>query len=303
MSERRKESKDPALPPIGFVGLGLLGSALADRLSGAGFNLRGYDKGQPKTGNVILLDSVTAVFEACSIIVLSLPESGDVAEILKEAGASIKPGRHTIVDTTTGDPDQMRSFFEALRERGVEYIEANIAGSSEAARRGDTPLFLGGEPAAIEALQPVFDAMSKKSFKLGPAGSASKFKLAHNLLLGLNRAVLAETLSFCEALGFDKRASLEVLKQTPAYTYVMETKGERMVRSDFDRPQARLSQHLKDVRLILEYAERYGARTPLSATHCGLLEEVEDAGLGQCDNSAILTAFINRADRSEGDST
>lgn len=286
---------------IGFVGLGLLGSSLAERLVDAGFEVYGFDKGDPKSQRVVLLDSLGALFETCRIVILSLPTSRDVAEVLSTAESAFDSGRHAIVDTTTGDPEAMRSFFESLQKRGVDYVEANVAGSSEAARKGEASLFLGGEPRSIERLRPVLDALSGKTFNLGGAGSASKFKLTHNLLLGLNRAALAEALSFGEALGFDKAASLEVLKQTPAFSSVMETKGERMVRSDFELPQARLSQHLKDVRLILEHAERSGARVPLSAVHRALLEDAEAAGFGQSDNSAILMAFRKEAAQELGE--
>lgn len=277
--------------PIGVIGLGLLGSALADRLIENGYVVYGFDTGAPRSNEVIVLGSSRAVLERCATVILSLPESSDVGAMLDEVSDALEPGRHTFVDTTTGDPDEMRQFYERLAKREIGYIEANIAGSSEAAREGNSPLFLGGAIKAIEEKKPLFEALSKSSFNMGAAGSASRFKLVHNLMLGLNRAVLAETLVFGEALGFDSRETLEVLKKTPASSYVMVTKGERMVQSDFDQPQARLSQHLKDVRLILDQAGRSGARTPLSETHCQLLESLEKLGYGECDNSAILAAY------------
>lgn len=278
---------------VGAIGLGLLGRALANRLIEKGFIVYGYDNRTANTKMANLVESAGAVFDKCSTVIFSLPESRDVADVLEEVDQSLESNRHTIVDTTTGDPDEMRRFYELLKKRNIGYIEANIAGSSEAAREGDTPLFLGGEKQAIDTHQPLFDAMSKTSFNMGEAGSASKFKLVHNLMLGLNRAVLAETLEFGKALGFDAQGTLDVLKKTPASSYVMVTKGERMVQLNFESPQARLSQHLKDVRLILDHADRNGARTPLSEAHCRLLEELESSGYGECDNSAILAAFQN----------
>jgi len=276
---------------VGVIGLGLLGSALVERLIEHGFVVHGYDKQNGNTTMANLLESTRAVFERCSTVIFSLPESRDVADVLEEASDVMEPNHHTIVDTTTGDPDEMRQFYELLKKRKIRYIEANIAGSSEAARNGDTPLFLGGEKHDIETHRPLFNAMSKTSFNMGEAGEASKFKLVHNLLLGLNRAVFAEALAFGEALGFDRRETLNVLLKTPASSYVMVTKGERMVESNFKSPQARLSQHFKDVRLILDYAKRSGARTPFSEIHYSLLDELESIGYGDCDNSAILIAF------------
>ncbi len=118
-------------------------------------------------------------------------------------------------------------------------------------------------------------------------------KLALNLVLGLNRAVLAEGLTFAEALGLDPQVALAVLQAGPAWSRVMETKGAKMLRRDFV-PEARLSQHLKDVRLILAAGERAGAPLPLSALHQELLERAEAAGFGAADNSAVIEAWRSR---------
>ena len=115
-------------------------------------------------------------------------------------------------------------------------------------------------------------------------------KLVLNLVLGLNRAVLAEGLEFARASGIDPWLALEILKASPAYSRAMDTKGARMLNEDFE-PEARLSQHLKDVRLILASGERSGAQLPLSEAHRALLEIAESAGFGSLDNSAVIKAL------------
>lgn len=115
-------------------------------------------------------------------------------------------------------------------------------------------------------------------------------KLVVNLVLGLNRAVLAEGLAFAEHLGVDPRQALQVLQAGPAASGVMETKGRKMLESDFGL-QARLTQHLKDVRLILAVGQQTGERLPLSKLHEQLLTELDRAGCGNLDNSAIIRAF------------
>ena len=115
-------------------------------------------------------------------------------------------------------------------------------------------------------------------------------KLVTNLVLGLNRAALAEGLAFAKALGLDGAEALQVLKASMAYSRIMDTKGEKMLRRDF-APQAKLSQHLKDVRLILQAGQETQARLPLSQLHSELLAAAETAGLGEADNSAIIAMF------------
>ena len=98
---------------------------------------------------------------------------------------------------------------------------------------------------------------------------------------------------FAQAIDLDAEAALQVLMNTMAYSRTMDTKGRKMVAGDF-RTQARLSQHLKDIRLILAAAAATGQDLPLSDTHRQLLEAAEAAGFGDADNSAVIRAFEPR---------
>ena len=115
-------------------------------------------------------------------------------------------------------------------------------------------------------------------------------KLVVNLVLGLNRAVLAEGLALARSCGLDPSAALEILRAGPAASRVMDVKGAKMLSGDFT-PQARLAQHLKDVHLILKMGQDCGARLPLSALHRDLLEGLAAQGYHDADNSAIIRAF------------
>ena len=114
-------------------------------------------------------------------------------------------------------------------------------------------------------------------------------KLVTNLVLGLNRAALAEGLVLAEQLDLDGLQTLDVLRRSMAYSRIMDTKGEKMIAREF-APQARLSQHLKDVRLMLAAS---AIPLPLSEAHRALLEKAEALGYGDSDNSAIIEAIVN----------
>jgi len=177
-----------------------------------------------------------------------------------------------------------------LAERGVHYLDATISGSSQHVREGQAVVLAGGRADAFEKCQDLFRLFARRWFHLGPCGSGSQMKLVSNLVLGLNRAALAEGLWLAKALGLDPQVVLTVLRESMAYSRIMDTKGEKMVRGDF-APQARLSQHHKDVRLMLQAAARAGTDLPLTRAHARLLELAESAGYGAQDNSAILRAF------------
>lgn len=281
---------------IGIVGLGLVGSALSERLLAADYQVSGFDI-IPEQGARLVsaggtaLESAGAVAAAEEVILLSLPTLAISKRVVEEMMPELRSGQ-LIVDTTTGSPEETSALAAALARHGVRYLEALIGGSSNQVRSGEAMLMAGGEQAAFEEIQPALETCFGEVFYLGECGRASRMKLVLNLVLGLNRAVLAEALSLAAACGLDAACALDILKRSPAYSRVMDTKGSRMVEGRFE-PEARLTQHLKDVRVILEMGSRCGARLPLSELHRGLLESVERAGYGASDNSAIIRAFQN----------
>ncbi len=279
---------------VGIIGVGLVGTALAERLLSAGYRVLGYDiraeqreglrrlGGDPAEGAAPLAARVER-------LVLSLPTSLDTADVLGGIADRLRPGA-LVIDTTTGAPEEAAGFAARLAQRGVAYVDATIGGSSRQVRAREAIFLCGGSPEAFARCSDLFEHCCRRAVHVGPAGSGARMKLVLNLVLGLNRAVLAEGLEFARASGIDPNLALEILKDSPAYSRAMDTKGRRMLDGNFE-PEARLSQHLKDVRLILASGEKTGARLPLSALHRGLLEEAERAGYGAADNCAIITSF------------
>jgi 3-hydroxyisobutyrate dehydrogenase-like beta-hydroxyacid dehydrogenase len=275
---------------IGIIGLGLLGTAIAERLNEAGHQVYGFDPKRSEGLPVVLCPDASEVFVKCSKVILSLPTSRVSAEVIDEVETSLRPGQ-VVLDTTTGAPDEMAALAERLKPFQVHYLEANVAGSSVLLRQGEAVIFVGGEETIANELNSLLVDLTSGAHYLGPVGTASRFKLVHNLILGLNRAALAEGLQFAEALGFEAQGALSVLQQTAAASVAMTAKGKRMATRDFNQPQARLSQHLKDVGLMLDEAGRTGAKVPLTTLHRTLLERAEELGFGEADNSAVLEAF------------
>jgi 3-hydroxyisobutyrate dehydrogenase-like beta-hydroxyacid dehydrogenase len=273
---------------VGVIGLGLVGSALADRFVGAGLSVIGYDCRPEARAGQAVADSAIHAAEAAPVIVLSLPDSDAVETVIGEIEPAL-PGR-TVVDTTTGDPDRTATLGQRLKAAGVDYLDAAIVGSSRLVREGQAVVVAGGEAAVFRRCADLLDTFAAREFHVGPWGSGARMKLVVNLVLGLHRAVLAEGLSFASACGFNPALALEVLRSGAAYSRVMDSKGRKMIERDFT-PEARLSQHHKDVRLILDAAGRAGIDLPLSRVHDRLLADLEGQGLGGLDNSAIVRAF------------
>ncbi|MFM1767994.1 MAG: hypothetical protein RJA22_523 [Verrucomicrobiota bacterium] len=288
----------PPREPVGLIGLGLMGGALAERLLAGGFPVLGFDLRPERLAEARALGVATAtgaaqVFNSCRRVLLSLFDSADVRSLLETLPDRRPPGQ-LLIDTTTGDAASAAETGRRLAARGVDYLDATISGNREQLRRGEVTFMVGGPPAAYAACLDLWTRLGAHHFHLGAWGTGAAMKLVSNLVLGLNRAALAEGLALAAGLGLDPALSLAVLKASPAYSRMMDVKGDAMLRHDFT-PVARLSQHLKDVRLIVAAGAAAGLPMPLSRAHQALLEQAEAAGLGDLDNAAILRVLEARA--------
>lgn len=282
--------------PIGMIGLGLLGSALAERMFSAGFAVCGLDlSAQRRAGHAAhggsVADSLRDV-AGYTTIVLCLPDSNVVGKVVDELLPHLAAGT-LLIDATTGDPEQTAALAKRLATQQIGYVDATVGGSSQQVREGSAIVMAGGETAHIFRAKEVVDTWGKQWFHAGPAGSGARMKLVLNLALGLQRAVLAEALALAQACAIEPGMALQILRASPAYAVCMDTKGPKMLAGDFT-PQARLAQHHKDVRLIQVLAARAGARIPLTDVHEEILQQAIALGWGDADNSAVLCAYHNR---------
>lgn len=262
----------------GIVGMGLMGSAVM-KVTGAS---RGWDIDPSRCVNAAIANEV---FEHCDIVFLCLPNSDIVRSVLH--AARLKPGL-ILIDTTTGDPAKMTALGTELGAQGVHYLDATVSGSSAQLLQRDVLVMVGGDAAVFERCRELFAKFARETIHVGPCGSGANMKLVTNLVLGLNRAALAEGLVFAQQLNLDLTQTLGVMRRSMAYSRIMDTKGEKMITQDFT-PQAKLSQHLKDVRLMLSASS---IPLPLSETHRQLLEKAEALGFGDADNSAVIKAIL-----------
>ncbi len=285
---------------VGLVGLGLVGTAAARRLSAEGFEVLGFDVDRRRCerleqAGVRIAGSCAELGERVERAILSLPDAGCVLEVVEGPAGLLDtaspPGY--ILDTTTAEPDQTAALAERLAKRGVHFLDAPFSGSSAQLADKQVVFMVGGQARALQRCRDILDALGKKTFHVGRPGSGLRAKLASNLVIGLNRLALAEGLVFAERLGLDAAAFLEMLKVTPAYSAAMDAKGGKMLAGDF-APQARLRQHCKDVSIILKYAEQSGQELPLSRLHRELLESAIAAGDGDLDNSAVIREIRRR---------
>jgi 3-hydroxyisobutyrate dehydrogenase-like beta-hydroxyacid dehydrogenase len=286
---------------IGIIGIGLLGSAVAARLLKGKFEVTGYDT-HPEQITALAaqgLSAATSIAEVAAdadAVFTILPSLRSVEETILGAGGLIEtaPPNCTLIQMSTISPDLTRRLGAAAAAKNLEFLDAPMSGTSAMVERGDCAIFVSGDRARVDACQPIFDAIAKKTVYVGAVGMASLAKLATNLLVGLNTAALAEAFVLAAKGGLAPAALLEALKGSAADSKMLEVRGPLMVSHRFDA-QMKIDLFLKDFKLMLEEGLRLGVPLPLTSTTQQLATATAAAGRGEEDLAAIITTLEHLA--------
>lgn len=287
---------------VGLIGIGLMGTALAHRLLDAGYKVVGYDvaperRDALKTMGGEPVEAVAEVARRSGISLIAVMTVGQVEEVVEGkngliAAADGEAG-HIALCTSTCEPERIEALAARAAARGFAFLDTPVSGTSQQVRRGDGLGLIAGDEKAAEIAKPVLDVIYPRRKFVGTAGAGTKTKLAINHILGLNRVALAEGLVFAETLGLQKATFLGVARESAAYSQIMDVKGDKMVEGDFS-PVSKVSQHLKDVHTMLDYAAAHKQALPFLALLADVLEACERHGDGERDNAITIEEIRRR---------
>jgi len=288
---------------LGLVGLGLMGNAIARRLIQAGNKVVGYDISDARRqefrelGGVAVL-SLQEIARECNIILLSVLTISQVEDVLEGKGGlaqnlSPSKGPYIVLCTITAEPEALIRLAQRVKGQEIEFLDTPVSGTSQQLLDGDGLGLVAGDLEAIKKVQRILDIIYPRQCYTGAAGTATKTKLAINHILGLNRAALAEGLVFADRLGLDLEKFLEIARQSAAYSQIMDVKGRKMIERDFT-PSGKISQHLKDFRIIRNQAEKLGQQLPFAQKLIEILEACERHGDGDLDNAISIEEIRRR---------
>lgn len=260
---------------IVVIGLGQMGGNMAMTLHAAGFDVTGTDVSEAAQDNLaargLTVTRLDSLPEA-DVYLLSLPTSAHVREVIEASPGLLQlaPKGSVIVDTSTSDPAVTRELAQKVVEAGLEWLDAPVSGGPSGAASGALGMLLGGEPATIERLAPMLEAMSARYTHVGPAGSGHVVKLANNYLCAAHLLTTAEAVTLAARAGVDPAACLAGLNSSSGRSAVSEVNFPKWILSDaFDsgfttglmRKDLRLARDAaNDMELPLELLERVVAR-------------------------------------------
>lgn len=288
---------------VGLVGLGLMGTALARRLLGAGFGVRGFDLERAKCEQLVALGgapaaSIAEIAASCPIVAIAVFTTEQVEDVVEGAGGLLGASARIAICTSTCDPDRIAALAERSAKRGLALLEVPVSGTSTQVAWGEGVGLVAGDAGAARAAEDVLAALFPQRRFLGAAGNGGRAKLAINLILGLNRAAIAEGVAFAERIGLDRSEFLAVAKASAAHSQVMDVKGAMWAEDRYAPPMSRVDQSLKDFGLMLELAERACMRLPFASLYADLMRDCVDHGEAAMDNAIIVNAIRRQAARS-----
>ena len=245
---------------IGFLGLGIMGGAMAANLARAGQPVFAWNRSPGKPGmaaaadaGATLVDTAEAAVEQAQIVFLCLSEAKDVEEILlgeNGVAARLRPAS-LVVDTGTTGPDCAQRMSRALKEMGVRFLDAPVSGGDVGARNGTLTFMVGGARADFDECMPFFQAMGKNIKYCGPAGSGQGVKLCNQVLCAVNLVAVCEALKLAQVMNIDPNLVVDVCSTGAAGSWALSNLGPKILAGDFE-PAFMIKHMVKDLDLVAD---------------------------------------------------
>jgi len=275
---------------VGVIGLGVMGSAMAVNLAGAGHRVKGFDVDPDKTATmgakgVIEAGSAGEVAADSDLVVFSLPTTSALAAVVDEVAANAHDDL-VCLETGTFPLEAKKAARSALAAAGVELMDTPLSGTGLQAADATLVVFASGSLHAFDRAKPVFDAIGRSTHHVGDFGNGSKMKFVANLLVVVHNLATAEAHALGIAAGLDPARVQEVMADGVGSSKIFEIRGPMMVSNSYPAA-ARLDIALKDARIIREFAGSVGAPTPLLDAAIPVYMESSAAGLGDLDAAAL----------------
>lgn len=282
---------------VGYIGLGLMGKSIARNILKGGFSVTVHNRSQAAVEELVnegaeRASSPAEVAARSDVVFTNLPDSPDVEKVVfGENGIfqSAKPGM-IFVDNSTIKPAVARSIASRLAEKGVQALDAPVSGGDIGARNATLTIMVGGPAEALEIVRPIFNVMGKTITHVGESGSGQVAKAANQIMVAAQMVAMAELLIFAQKAGTDPRKVVEAIKAGAAQCWTLDVKPQRLFEGN-RTPGFKASMQTKDLNIIIETAREYGIPLPSAAIDCQLYTAMLQAGLGNQDNSAVISVI------------
>lgn len=292
------ESAASSKAKVGLIGLGLMGQPIGMNLLKAGHTLTVWNRTTSRANELVAMGAKLAmspkeVATASDVLLTIVSDPPALESVLwgadgKDSGAlaGLKPGS-TYIDSSTVSPTLARKIAAACAERKVRFLDAPVTGGDWGAKKGELVFMVGGDAAALKAVEPILGVVGKRWFHLGPNGAGQTVKLAMNMILALQVDALAEALALVTRAGLKGEDLVEVMQSSMARSGVLDIKAPNLLKGEY-KPSFPLRLMHKDLGLALELANQIGVALPATAAARETYNYVKGATKEDLDYSAVM---------------
>ena len=285
---------------VGFVGLGIMGTPMAEHLIKAGhevflFSIPSIPESLVQAGGKACASGKDVAANA-EVIFIMVPDTPHVASALFDPNGiseGLSSGK-IVVDMSSISPIETKEFAKKVRETGAEYVDAPVSGGEVGAKNASLSIMAGGSQETFDRVLPLLQLMGKNITLVGDCGDGQVTKVANQIIVALTIEAVSEALVFASKAGADPARVRAALMGGFASSRILEVHGERMVKRTFD-PGFRISLHQKDLNLALQGAKALGVSLPNTASTQELFNQCAAHGDAGLDHSGLVTALERMA--------
>jgi 3-hydroxyisobutyrate dehydrogenase-like beta-hydroxyacid dehydrogenase len=292
-------SHDPPVA-VGLIGLGNMGTAVAERLLDGGYELvvhnRSAAKAQALAGRgAVVADTPAAVAERVDVVLTSLPDDAAFEAVAASVVAAARPGT-VLVDLSTVSPTASARVAALAEAAPVEYLRAPVSGNPAVVRAGKLSFIVSGAPETFDRVETVIRAIGPTVHIVGNGEQARIVKLAINLMIAGLAQLMSEALVLGESAGIPRRVLLEVMQSSAAGAPFVAYKTEPLLRDDYSATFTTALME-KDIDLVLSAADDAGVDLPVARHMKALLRAAVDGGYADDDLMALFLQLRNASAR------
>ena len=290
--------------PVGFIGTGIMGSAMAGHLLTAGHPLHVHNRTRAKAEPLLARgatwhDGPAGVAAAAEIVFTMLGEPADVEEVYFGGSARVPAGQGLvetarpgglIIDMTTSSPALAARIATAAAARGSAAVDAPVSGGDVGAKQATLVIMAGGTPEAFARATPLFAHLGRTATLLGPAGAGQRCKLANQVAVAVGMVAWCESLAHARAGGLDPAAVQAVIGGGAAGSWALSNLAPRALAGDF-APGFLVRHLLKDIRLAREAATADGLELPGLVVAEQLYEILAESGAGEAGTQTLYALY------------
>jgi 3-hydroxyisobutyrate dehydrogenase-like beta-hydroxyacid dehydrogenase len=289
-------------PSLGFIGLGLMGLPMSQRLLAAGYALTVWNRSAEKLAPLTAKgaragDSPAAVARAADIVMMCVTDQHAAESVLFGADGVAAGGAagKLVVDFSSIAPASAREFAARLeRECGMGLVDAPVSGGTLGAAQGTLAIMAGGRPEHIERARPVIAHLAQRFTRMGDAGAGQVTKLCNQIIVGCLFPVIAEAVRLAEAAGVDANALPQALKGGFADSLPLQVFGARMAARQFDPPLGAVAIMLKDLENAAAVARQERVPLPMAHAAAELYRLLVAQGRGDDEPSVLVELLAGK---------